>query len=317
MSDTIERCRRFYEEKGAPMIHQKFPEYESRIAVGVCGEGSDCFGYDDGISQDHDFGIGFAMWLTDEDYQVIGPALQNAYRELIGPAAASRLDFRRGVTTIREYYKRILGVDMNPLRPGMTASQWFTIDESKLACAVNGQVFRDDLGLFTRVRTELNYYYPDRIWRMRLVNGLHDFSQYGQANYGRCMGRGDAVAAELCRSKGIEAAMALAFLVNKVYAPYYKWTYRALRDLPGCEKLADILEKLALTPSQQGAWTNYTYDSTRTNPSDEIERLFEAAARELMEMLYSAGLIAEKVTFLEYHCGYVSAHMDQPIIPRN
>ena len=64
---TIELCHRFYLEKGAPMIHEKFPDYEERIAVGVCGEGSDCLGYDDAVSQDHDYGIGFCMWLTAEE----------------------------------------------------------------------------------------------------------------------------------------------------------------------------------------------------------------------------------------------------------
>lgn len=38
----ISRC--FYEEYGREMIHSQFPEYESVIAVGVAGDGSDCFG---------------------------------------------------------------------------------------------------------------------------------------------------------------------------------------------------------------------------------------------------------------------------------
>ena len=48
-SEVIERSYRFYIGKVAPMIHDKFPEYEDRIAVGIAGEGSDCFGYDDDI----------------------------------------------------------------------------------------------------------------------------------------------------------------------------------------------------------------------------------------------------------------------------
>ncbi len=38
------------------MIAGKFQAYESRIAVGLVGKGSDCFGFDDVLSQDHDFG---------------------------------------------------------------------------------------------------------------------------------------------------------------------------------------------------------------------------------------------------------------------
>ena len=61
--------RRFYENHVAPMIRERFPEYESRIAVGIAGEGSDCFGYDDLISRDHDFGTGVCLWVTEADFQ--------------------------------------------------------------------------------------------------------------------------------------------------------------------------------------------------------------------------------------------------------
>lgn len=36
----MELSEQFYMEFGAPMIHEKFPEYEDKIAVGLVGEGS-------------------------------------------------------------------------------------------------------------------------------------------------------------------------------------------------------------------------------------------------------------------------------------
>ena len=59
--ETIDNSRRFYDKHVEPMIRSKFREYESRIAVGLAGEGSDCFGYDDFISRDHDFGTGVCL----------------------------------------------------------------------------------------------------------------------------------------------------------------------------------------------------------------------------------------------------------------
>ena len=50
----LELAKAYYEEYGRPMIREKFPDYEGRIAVGLAGEGSECFGYDDEISRDHD-----------------------------------------------------------------------------------------------------------------------------------------------------------------------------------------------------------------------------------------------------------------------
>lgn len=61
MMSVIEKNRRFYEEHVADLIHTGFREYETRIAVGIAGEGSDCFGYDDEISRDHDFGTGVCL----------------------------------------------------------------------------------------------------------------------------------------------------------------------------------------------------------------------------------------------------------------
>lgn len=78
----MELCQAFYEEYGVPMIREKFPQYEHVIAIGLVGEGSECFGFDDEVSRDHDFGPGFCMWLTDQVYDEIGEQLQAAYDEL-------------------------------------------------------------------------------------------------------------------------------------------------------------------------------------------------------------------------------------------
>ena len=51
----LELAERFYLEYGAPMIKEKFPSLEGIIAAGLVGSCSECFGYDDGISRDHDF----------------------------------------------------------------------------------------------------------------------------------------------------------------------------------------------------------------------------------------------------------------------
>lgn len=107
-------CRAYYEEYGRVMIHEKFPEYEDKIAVGLCGEGSDCFGYDDKVSRDHDWGPGFAMWMNIEVYDEIGKELQKAYEELpkefmgFCRAATKRAGRRVGVCTIASFFQRLL-----------------------------------------------------------------------------------------------------------------------------------------------------------------------------------------------------------------
>ena len=63
----IELSEKFYLEFGAPMLHQNFSGIENLIAVGLVGSGSECFGYDDDISKDHDYEPGFCVFVPDED----------------------------------------------------------------------------------------------------------------------------------------------------------------------------------------------------------------------------------------------------------
>ena len=60
----LELSERFFGEYGLPMLQEQFPQYMDVIAAGVAGEGSDCFGFDDAISRDHDFEAGFCLSRT-------------------------------------------------------------------------------------------------------------------------------------------------------------------------------------------------------------------------------------------------------------
>ena len=60
----LDEARLFYEQQGRAMLRERFGEVEGRIAVGLAGHGSQCFGFDDAVSRDHDFDRGFCLWLT-------------------------------------------------------------------------------------------------------------------------------------------------------------------------------------------------------------------------------------------------------------
>jgi hypothetical protein len=78
----LELSEKYYMEYAVPMIKGKFPDYEERIAVGLVGSGSECYGFDDDISTDHDFGPSFCIWLTDEDFEKIGTEITREYNGL-------------------------------------------------------------------------------------------------------------------------------------------------------------------------------------------------------------------------------------------
>lgn len=328
---TISICRKFYDNQLAPIIHEDFAEYESSIAVGVVGEGSECFGYDDEFSRDHDFGYGLCLWLRDEDYSAIASELGAAYHQALRDFEAklpdfgasntiktfdmqtgrARYDQRRGVMRIGDFYSTVLGMRLNIDAPSLTDAQWFYTEEWKFALATNGEVFRDDIGKFSAVRKILLGYYPEKIWRMRLVNALHGYAAAAQANYPRCMARGDVVAAAICRHRGIEKAMEIVFLLCRKFAPYYKWTFRAMREL-SCEegssnsenrigRISELLQHIAEVGSQAEAWQGYQYRSDSINDADELVRLFDEVAASIVSELNRQGLTKHSDPFLELH----------------
>ena len=63
----MELAKAYYEEFGRPMLEEQFPDLKDKIAVGLTGSGSECFGFDDDTSSDHDFEPGFCLFLPGED----------------------------------------------------------------------------------------------------------------------------------------------------------------------------------------------------------------------------------------------------------
>lgn len=315
--NNIARSKEFYEKYGRKMIHNTFPEYEDKIAVGVAGMGSDCFGFDDEISTDHDYDIGFLMWLTPEVYDEIGEQLTFAYKDLLKEAGVDeehygRLVERRGVFEIKDFYQEFLGDSYNL---GNASSRY---EDYQLAAATNGEVFRDDLGEFTAVRNRLLEYYDDRSWGQKLVKAVHDFSQYGQSNYARMMARQDYVTANICVAKAVESAMDLTYLLARTYAPYYKWKFKGLEKLINERKwinidklfeLRGMLAELSELGSQAKAWENEVYDASVVNYKDKKLVLIDKIAETLLVELKAKGLATGEDIFLQNTEPYITKHL--------
>ncbi len=314
---AVERARRLYEEVGAPMLHARFSEYENRIAVGLAGEGSDCFGWDDEISRDHDYGAGFCLWLTEEDYARIGEALNRAYDEMLRAVAPEegfqpRLAARRGARTIRSFYESILHCAVSESAFHLSEAQWLSLEDGAAASATNGAVFRDDLGVFSAIRGAIAAYYPQRVWRRRLVHELRMFSQYAQSNYARSMARRDLLTAGLCKARAAEAAMKLVFLLNRRFEPYYKWMRRAAGGLPRLAAVCGELDHIMALPEQSAAWESCVYDVAKWNHADAVEAGFERIAALIVRELAAQGLVTDVgTTFLEH----LAARLAQEDLP--
>ena len=247
----MELCQAFYEEFGKPMIQKKFPEYEQMIAVGLVGEGSECFGFDDQVSRDHDFGPGFCMWLTDTVYDEIGEELQRAYEELpstymgITRFTTLKAQKRVGVFKIGDFYESLIGLKDVPT----TQNQWLFLEDYRLAAATNGKIFRDDLGEFTRIRQGILSYYPEEVRIKKIAREAALMAQSGQYNYSRMSGRGEKVTASIALSEFMKHTMAMVYLLNRTFAPFYKWMHRGMERLAVLPEIRDILNALVDFPA--------------------------------------------------------------------
>ena len=244
----LEISKKYYEEYGAAMIHEQFPEYEGIIACGLAGSGSECFGFDDELSRDHDFEPGFCIWIPEEN--VIGSKdafrLERAYSKLPKEYQGLKKQLmnhiggaRHGVMRVSEFLEKKLGRK----KLSLDMSDWLNIPEQSFAEIVNGEIWRDDSGLIAGIRQQLSYM-PEDIRLKKLAGCLAMMGQSGCYNYPRCMGHGESGAAQLALCEFVKYAMHAIFLLNMEYMPYYKWSFRALRNLGLLGELADPFEML-------------------------------------------------------------------------
>lgn len=249
----LELSEKFYIEYGVPMLQNEFSHLESVVAVGLMGSGSECFGYDDEISRDHDFEPGFCIFVPDgideRDLFQLDKAYRRLPREFMGfgrtvdaPVGGSR----HGVFRIGDFFSGKVGTPNGNLQ----LREWFLVPEQGLAEATNGKIFRDDLGEVSDIRRRL-LYYPEDVRLKKLAGNLLVMGQSGQYNYPRCISRGDTAAAQLAVNEFVKSTLNVIFLINKKYCPYYKWVFRALKDLPILSELYSDLEYLISSPNDE------------------------------------------------------------------
>jgi hypothetical protein len=230
------------------MLKERFPHLLPFIAVGLIGSGSECFGYDDDISQDHDFEAGFCIFLPSEKlvdrkaefeleraYAKLPAEFMGYKRSLLSPTGGSR----HGVMRTADFFNSKIGSPDGHL----SLRDWLLLPEQSLAEATNGKIFCDALGEVTAIRQRIAYM-PEDARLKKLAGNLLIMAQSGQYNYPRCISRGERAAAQLAAVEFVKATLNVVFLLKKRYAPYYKWIFRALSELDGLCTLYSPLEYL-------------------------------------------------------------------------
>ena len=244
----LELSEAYFRTHGLPMLERDFPGLLPHLAAGLLGSGSECFGYDDDLSTDHDFEPGFCLFLPSEEvvdrrtaflleraYAAL-PAEFMGYRRAPTPPVGGS---RHGVLRLAEFLAERTG------RPDGRAvgREWLCLPEQSLAEVTNGRVFYDGRGELTDIRRHLSYF-PEDVRLKKLAGQLLLMGQSGLYNYGRSLVRGDTAAAQLSAIAFADSATSAIFLLNATYRPYYKWCFRTLMSLPLLGECAGELEYL-------------------------------------------------------------------------
>ncbi|KAE8126997.1 MULTISPECIES: DUF4037 domain-containing protein [Bifidobacterium] len=321
-------ARAYWNEYGKALIAERYPEYRGRIAAGLVGHGSECYGFDDEFSQDHDFGPGFCLWLADDDYARIGERLQADYDALpsefmgYGPrestARAGGASRRVGVFAIGDFFERLTGYRQAPA--ASKPHEWLLLDEATLAAATNGEVFADPLGMFLKTRQGFKMM-PEDVRLALISRRLGMIAQAGQYNLPRMLARGDGAAAWLSINEFVNACCSLVFLINQPitvgYLPYYKWRFAAMRRLSKrmATRLADVCEQLEVVLRLSSAacfgGAGFGEGGKGSGPAqDQIRSIVDHICTEIVHELNAEGLSDSSEPFLEWQRPYVEEHIE-------
>ena len=191
----LQLSKEYFETYGKPMLENEFSHLLPYLAAGLFGEGSECFGFDDEVSTDHDFEPGFCIFLPGEDVVDRQEAfkLERAYAKLPKEFNGYRRSMmqpvggpRHGVIRTEEFFADKIGHISNiyDLRP------WLILPEQGLAEATNGEIYFDNYGEVSSLRKLLTHY-PLDIKKKKLAGNLLLMAQSGQYNYTRCLAHGE------------------------------------------------------------------------------------------------------------------------------
>ncbi len=298
----LEISRAHWEGVVAPALAARLPSLLPRIAAGLVGEGSECFGFDDELSRDHDFDPSPCLWLSASDLSGHGASVAALVDSLPPPPRASLVTAegrgRRGVHETGAFYRRFLGLPRAP----RTLEEWRGMPETGLAAATNGELFADPAGGFSAIRAGLLSFYPEDLRLAKLARRLHAAGQAGQYNLGRSRARGERVAAALELAEFVDAALATAFLLARRYRPFSKWAHRALGSLPppGPRLHALLADLVAALPSAPGRGPDLV---------EETSALLAGALR-------AEGLTSTPSDFLVDHAREVAGRVADPLLRR-
>lgn len=266
----LEAARALSKRVGAA-IESLYPKLYQEICIGLVGKGSECYGYDDDLSKDHDYEDRCMIFLNRRTYDQYGRQLK--------ADLAKRFKEKIEIYGIDQFYQHYTSFEKGP----RSIYEFRQVGEEYLSAATNGQVFIDQGGEFTAIRNRLLNHYPQDLYYKFMVLYLNYMAQAGQYNFPRILKRGDLVAANLALNEFIKNYIYFLHLINKKYTPFYKWSFKSCQDL-----------------SIMGKYSSQALNKLVNADNSEKETIIAEICGTIVEYLNDLGLSQSRVDFLTY-----------------
>ncbi len=237
-------ARAYHDDVVAPLLLTRWPELP--YAAARLGSGSDVLGLDDAMSRDHDWGLRLNLLVPAALVTPVVAHLESGLpREYAGWPARFPTTWRPGggvgveVDTVGGFARSRLGVDPLDRPEGLGVVDWLGLTGQSVLELTGGPVFADRDGALTRVR-ELLAWYPDDVWRYVLAA---DWSRLAQEVplASRAGERGDDLGSRVVMARLVRTAVHLAFLLERRWPPYAKWSGTGFARLPVAESAGPAL----------------------------------------------------------------------------
>jgi hypothetical protein len=250
-----ELSRRFYDEVVGPWLAREFPGLPH--AAALIGYGSELLGFDDAMSQDHNFGPRVIVLVTPTDFDAWSARLVAAFGAVAPPVFLGHPMGFHNRPHPSPHRGGALGGDRHGLEvwtleeathfwlggPEPADSfAWLGLAEQRLLALTAGAVFHDDDGRITALRARLAWF-PRDVWLYKLACQWRRIAEE-QAFVGRTGLVGDELGSRVIAARLARDVMRLAFLIERRYAPYPKWFGSGFAQLPCAAELAPLLQRV-------------------------------------------------------------------------
>lgn len=248
--------REFFFEILKPILDREFPLETSQTAFGLFGYGSEAYGLErsdigvgmaDEYSGDHHWGIRINALMPDyllrgRQEQILATIQADLPKTYRGQPLREGLSGGHGLslTSLEAYLQRTVGLN----RPPESYAEWLQIPEEDIMHVINGEIWHDESGCFSALRKALRDYYPEPVRLRKIAHWCRYFSGMGTYALKRAILRDNEYYATITFSRALRWGVQLAFMLDRQYYPYDKWTLTYFRRLPRlAEPLVPLVEE--------------------------------------------------------------------------